>query len=189
MPSPSTSAPSPCRSSTCPSTVLPNICCSRAIGVVREPLVAVRDLRQPLDRLVGEADVEDRLHHPRHRELRAGPHRHQQRVTRIAQLLAARLLQRLEVLADLGAQPVGLLALREIGAARGGADREPPAAPATPAWSSPRGLPPCRPAGPSDPFRLRCSRTCTSSSCDHRPPSGPAHKGEDRAASARRIGQ
>ena len=96
-----------------------------AIGVVREPLVAARDLRQALDRLVVEPDVEDGLHHPRHGELRARPHRHQQRVLRIAQLLAARLLQRCEVLADLVGQPVRLLALRHVCPTGVGADREP----------------------------------------------------------------
>ncbi len=95
-----------------------------AVGVVREPLAAA-NLGQALDRLVVEADIEDRFHHPGHGELRAGPYGHQQRVLWVAERLASCLLQRLEVLADLVGQPGRLLALGEVGAARVGADDEP----------------------------------------------------------------
>ena len=78
-----------------------------AVGVEREPLVA--GLRgQPAHRLVVQPDVQDGLHHPGHRELRARAHRHQQRVVGLAQPLAHRLLERGQVLADLVGQPVRL---------------------------------------------------------------------------------
>ena len=71
-----------------------------AVGVEGEPLVA-RLRRQPTYRLVVEADVEDGLHHSRHRELGAGADRDEQRVVGLAELLAHRLLERREVLGDL----------------------------------------------------------------------------------------
>ncbi len=54
------------------------------VGVPGEPLVAGL-LGQALDRLVGQADVEDGIHHARHGELRPGPDADQQRVGRIAE--------------------------------------------------------------------------------------------------------
>ena len=95
-----------------------------AVGVEREPLVAGL-LRQPQDRLVVEPDVQDGVHHPGHRELPTGAHRHQQRVVDLAQRLAHRLLERGEVLADLGLQRGRLGAVGEIGLARLGRDDEP----------------------------------------------------------------
>ena len=53
------------------------------VGVPGEPLAAGL-LGQALHRLVVEPDVEDRLHHAGHRELRSGAHRHQQRVVGVA---------------------------------------------------------------------------------------------------------
>ena len=94
------------------------------VGVLREPLVVALP-RQPGDGLVVEPDVEDRLHHPGHRELGAGPDADQQRVVGVAELAAHLLLERLEVLGDLGGELVRLAALGEIGPAGLGGDREP----------------------------------------------------------------
>ena len=58
-----------------------------AVGVPGEPLVAGL-LGQALHRLVGQADVQDGVHHARHGELRPGPDADQQRVGRIAELAA-----------------------------------------------------------------------------------------------------
>ena len=69
---------------------------------------------QAADRLVVEADVEDRLHHPGHRELRAGADADQQRVGRVAEPAAHRLLERAQVLVDLAVEAVG-----DVAGARG----------------------------------------------------------------------
>ena len=95
-----------------------------AVGVPREPRVVRLD-REPVHRVVVEPDVEDGLHHPGHRELRPRPHRHQQGVIRVAQLLAPRRLQRRQVLGDLRVQPLGHGSRRQVGAARLRGDREP----------------------------------------------------------------
>ena len=58
-----------------------------AVGVPGEALVAGR-LREPLDRVVVQAEVEDGVHHARHRLAGAGAHRHEQRVLRVAEALA-----------------------------------------------------------------------------------------------------
>ena len=93
------------------------------VGVPREVLVA-RVLRQPVDRLVGQPDVEDGLHHPGHRELRTGAHRDQQRVGRVTQPTAHRPLQPAEVRCDLVGQSGRQVAGLQIGTARRGRDRE-----------------------------------------------------------------
>ena len=95
------------------------------VGVVGEPLAAVGHLRESVHGLVVEPDVEHRLHHPGHRELRTGPHRDQQRPVGLAELAAHLLLERLQVLADLLGQLFGSLPLLQVGPARLGADREP----------------------------------------------------------------
>ena len=95
-----------------------------AVGVEGEPLVTAGSRGEPVHRLVVEPDVEHRLHHPGHRELRPGAHRHQQRPVRLAERAAHLLLQRREVLAHLRREPGRLLALLEVGPARVGADRE-----------------------------------------------------------------
>ena len=95
-----------------------------AVGVEREPLVA--GLRgEAAHRLVVEPDVEDGLHHPGHRHLGAGPHRDQQRVVGLPELLAHRLLERLEVLGDLLGELGRLAARLQVGLAGLGRDREP----------------------------------------------------------------
>ena len=56
-----------------------------AVGIVGEAPVAGL-LRQRLDGLVVEAEIEHRVHHARHRGARAGAHRHEQRIGAVAEL-------------------------------------------------------------------------------------------------------
>ena len=58
-----------------------------AIAVIGEAAVA-GFLRQRLDGLVVEAEIEHGIHHARHRGARAGAHRHQQRIVLVAEGLA-----------------------------------------------------------------------------------------------------
>ena len=76
-----------------------------AVGVEGEALVPGR-AREPLDRLVVEAEVEDRVHHPRHRDRRAGADGHEQRVFRVAEALPGRLLEPRDRAPDLVREPV-----------------------------------------------------------------------------------
>ena len=94
------------------------------VGVPREPLVAAL-ADQALDRPVVQADVEDGVHHSGHRELRAGAHRHQQRVVRVAEAAPHRLLQAGEVPVDLLGQALRLVALCQVGPTGVRGDREP----------------------------------------------------------------
>ena len=71
-----------------------------AVGVPGEPLAA-RLLGQAAHRLVGQADVQHRLHHARHGELGPGPDADEQRVRGITELPAHLLFQLPQVLADL----------------------------------------------------------------------------------------
>jgi hypothetical protein len=61
------------------------------VRVVRRPRVP-HLARQAGDGLVVQADVEDGVHHPRHRNPRAGPHRQQQRLVDVAEPAFQRLL-------------------------------------------------------------------------------------------------
>ncbi len=70
------------------------------VRVQREAPVVGR-LRQALDRLVVEAEVEDRVHHSRHRELRARADGDEQRVVRVAEAPADSLLDLLQRLLHL----------------------------------------------------------------------------------------
>ncbi len=79
------------------------------VGVPGEPRVAGLP-RQALHRGVAQADVEDRLHHPRHGELRTGADRHEQRVLAVPQPAARPLLEPGEVLVDLLEQALGRVA-------------------------------------------------------------------------------
>ncbi len=96
-----------------------------SVGVVGEPLVAAGQGREAVHRLVVEADVEHRLHHPGHRELRARADRDQQRPVGLAERAADLLLERGEVLAHLVAEAGGQVAVLEVGPARVRADDEP----------------------------------------------------------------
>ena len=95
-----------------------------AVGVPGEALVAGLP-REALDRLVVQAQVEDRVHHAGHRLARARADRHEQRVVGVAELLAGVLLEPLERLGDLVLEAVGLGAVGlHVGDARLGRDRE-----------------------------------------------------------------
>ncbi len=71
-----------------------------AVAVPRESLVACL-ADDPLNRDVVEPEVEDGVHHSRHRERRAGAHRDEQRVVRVAELLAHLGFELAHVLDDL----------------------------------------------------------------------------------------
>ena len=60
-----------------------------AVRVVRETFV-VGLLGKPADRLVVQPEIEDGVHHPRHRELRTRAHAHEQRIDRVTELAAHR---------------------------------------------------------------------------------------------------
>ncbi len=95
-----------------------------AVRVEGEAVVAGL-LREPLGRNVAEAEVEDRVHHPRHRDRRTGTYGDEQRIARVAEALAGTLLEPGDVLCDLVLEPVGeTLTLRHVGAAGVGRDRE-----------------------------------------------------------------
>ena len=93
------------------------------VGVVGEPPVA-RGRREALDRLVVQAEVEDRVHHPRHRDRRARAHGEEKRVGGVAEALAGRLLEPAQVLDHLRLEPLRQVAGRHVGAAGVGRDRE-----------------------------------------------------------------
>ena len=69
-----------------------------AIAVVGETRIARRRC-QTLHGLVVEPEVQDRVHHPRHRLAGTGTHRHQERVHRVAEALALGPLQHGQLLA------------------------------------------------------------------------------------------
>ena len=96
-----------------------------AVRVVREALVAGL-AREAADRLVVEAEVEDGVHHPRHRERCTGAHRHEQRVDGVAEPLAHLLLELRERGVDLVEQTLGERVVElHVRVARLGRDREP----------------------------------------------------------------
>ena len=95
------------------------------VGVPREPLRAGL-LGQALDALVIQAQVQHRVHHPRHRERGARADRDQQRVAGVAQAAAHPLLELLQVAGDLLQHAVGELAPgRPVGVAGLTGHREP----------------------------------------------------------------
>ena len=95
------------------------------VGVVGEARVA-GPRGEAAHGLVVEPEVEDRVHHPRHRDRRPRANGEQQRVERIAEALAGLALEPFEVLGDLALETVRLLApRRHEGAAGVGGDREP----------------------------------------------------------------
>ena len=94
------------------------------VRVEGEALVA-RRAGETLRGRVVEPEVEDRVHHPRHRDGGARANGDEQGIGGVAEPLARLLLQRAEVLVELLAEPVGkLLAVRSIGAAGVRRDRE-----------------------------------------------------------------
>jgi hypothetical protein len=94
------------------------------VGVPGEPLVPGHT-GQTADRHVVQPDVEDRLHHPRHRELRPGPHRHQQRILRVPELTADPVLQRPQRARHLHPERRRHHAVGQVAPARPGRHREP----------------------------------------------------------------
>ncbi len=101
-----------------------------AVAVIGEASVA-RLLGQRLDGRVVEPEIEDRVHHPRHRCARARAHRHQQRIFRVAKTLSGELADMGERCLDLGFElfRIGLPVGVEVGAqlrgdAEAGGDRQ-----------------------------------------------------------------
>ena len=95
-----------------------------AVAVEREPAI-LGALLQPFDGDVVQPEVQDGIHHAGHRELRAGPHRHEQRVFRGSELRAGRRLEPLQVLVDLAidcGRDSGVLLVVDV--ADGGGNRE-----------------------------------------------------------------
>ena len=76
------------------------------VGVVSETFVAGGG-SQPLDRNVGQPQVQNRFHHPGHGDGRAGTDRNQQRVLFIAETLALFLFDQADVAPHLVHQPFG----------------------------------------------------------------------------------
>ena len=79
---------------------------------------------QALDAVVVQAEVENRVHHPGHGELRSGANGDQQRIGRFAELLPHGLFQPLEMLFGLLHEARGEGVLLQIGQAGLGADGE-----------------------------------------------------------------
>ena len=145
------------------STILPNIWTKRRYESNAKRSFPVC-LARPLHRVVVEPQVEDGVHHPGHRERRAGAHGDEQRVDVVAEALAHVGLERAQGVGDLVDQPVGERVVRgHVGVAGLGGDREAGRAPGGRAWSSRRGSRPCRRAGTSAPGRPPGRRTRTSS--------------------------
>jgi hypothetical protein len=92
------------------------------VAVVGEALVIGR-LGQSLDAAVVEPEVEDGVHHPRHRELGARAHRHEQRIGRVTERATHLLLEPGHVVFDLLVEPIRPAAVHVVPAGVGG-DRE-----------------------------------------------------------------
>jgi hypothetical protein len=89
----------------------------RVVGEAR----VLRLLGQPLRGRVVQAQVEDGVHHPRHRRARAGADAHEERVLGVAELHPHALLDPRERRRDRGLEPFGpLSALQELDAGLGG---------------------------------------------------------------------
>ena len=84
-----------------------------AIGVVGEARVG-RAPRQAFDGLVVEAEIEDRIHHARHRGAPARADRHEKRIFDIAKARAGGLAHGIERGIDHGLQFVGKRAAKVI---------------------------------------------------------------------------
>jgi hypothetical protein len=91
------------------------------VGVEGEALVGLG--REPRHRRLVQAEVEDGVHHPRHRDRRAGPHADEHRVEWVPEAATEGGLQPGHRLVDLGGEPLGPGPVKGLGA-RPGADRE-----------------------------------------------------------------
>ncbi len=94
-----------------------------AIGVVRKARIPGAG-NETVDRPVVEAEVENRLHHPRHRDRRARAHGDEQRILRVAKPLLGDALEVLQVAIDFSAQRRGKGAFFEVGDAQLGGEGE-----------------------------------------------------------------
>ena len=95
------------------------------VGIPRKARVAGAR-RQPLRGGVAQAQVQDRVHHPRHRVARAAAHGDQQRVLRVPETLLGALLQARQRLRDGLRQAFWWASVRpHVFHARLGCDREP----------------------------------------------------------------
>src|SRR5438045_6650513 len=92
-------------------------------GVLGEALVSGRG-REPLDRLVVQPEVEDRVHQPGHRDSCTRAHGDEQRVAGVAETLAGPLLEGRDVLVDLGLEAFRQLLRAGVVAAGVRRDRE-----------------------------------------------------------------
>ncbi len=96
-----------------------------AVGVECEARVAGRR-RETLDGDVVQAEVQDRVHHPGHRDRRPGANRDEERALRVAEAAVCALLERRDALLDLSIQTFGHPAVRShVRAAGIRRDREP----------------------------------------------------------------
>jgi hypothetical protein len=84
-----------------------------AVGVPRKTgIAALRS--QSFHRHIIEPQIEDGLHHARHRHRCSRPNRHQQRVLAVAQVLPGGGFQPLQRVLHLGLQPLGELAAFQV---------------------------------------------------------------------------
>ena len=105
-------------------TIRPNMPMNRRYASQPKRSLPDRAMR-PFERLLVEAEVEDRVHHPGHRELGARADRDEQRVGRVAEALAGPLLDLLHRREGVVPQARRqLLAVGEVVVARLGRDRE-----------------------------------------------------------------
>ena len=93
------------------------------VRVVGEPRVP-RRRGESLHGAVVQAEVEDRVHHPGHRDCRAGADRDEQRVGRVSEALPRLLLEPRDVVVHLGPERLGHLARRHRRPTGVGGDRE-----------------------------------------------------------------
>ena len=133
------------------------------VAVARELLVAGR-AREPVDGDVVEPDVEDRVHHPRHRDRGTRADGDEQRVVGVAEALAGLLLEPRDSGVDLVVEPLDLASRRHVRAARVGRDREAGRNGDAELRSSPRGRCPCRREAPGRPRPARRMRRRSASS-------------------------
>ena len=140
-----------------------------AVRVPREALV-LGEGDQAVERLLVQAEVQDGVHHPGHRELGARPDTHEERVVRVTEGLAGLDLDLADGLEDVVPEPVGqTLAAGEVVVAGLGGDRESGRDRRGRRSSSPRDRRPCRRAGRASWRRPRRDRrrTCRCSGSRH----------------------
>ena len=94
-----------------------------AIRVVGEARIATL-LREADHRAIVEPEIEDGLHHPRHRHGRARAHGDEERILRIAEAASGHLLEPREILLDLRLQLRACAAALQVVEARRACDRE-----------------------------------------------------------------